>query len=168
MQMAVRNSLPRLDITYHWPRARVQQEIGHFSVDYSGPTMIIDQQEAMNELGMGNLEHLLRTKVIAAKQEVLEGIARRAREGDRFAREMTAQDTVVQLAKEYCRDDIPEVNLTVAPQTRPRIIMHYQMQMQWNAGKFAIDWEMYPPKIDWILGEVKFTPFKGNNLDIKG
>ena len=123
MYLTIRTKYPQVLVDYQWPTAQIRQQVGSFEYEYHGPKIEIDQQDALNELGMGNLDHLVRTSAAAGRQAVVDGIARRAREGDRFAREMIRQDTAVQLAKEQMFDEIPEINVDVAPKSRPKLLV---------------------------------------------
>lgn len=168
MYLTIRTKYPQVLVDYQWPTAQIRQQVGSFEYEYHGPKIEIDQQDALNELGMGNLDHLVRTSAAAGRQAVVDGIARRVREGDRFAREMIRQDTAVQLAKEQMFDEIPEINVDVAPKSRPKITSFYELSIRWRSGGAAINFITYPPKIEWIKGSVEISLGGSSKFDVKG
>ncbi len=168
MYLTIRTKYPQVLVDYQWPTAQIRQQVGSFEYEYHGPKIEIDQQDALNELGMGNLDHLVRTSAAAGRQAAVDGIARRAREGDRFAREMIRQDTAVQLAKEQMFDEIPEINVDVAPKSRPKLLVSMNSAFRWRSGGAAINFITYPPKIEWIKGSVEISLGGSSKFDVKG
>jgi len=168
MHLRIDTVYPQLRIDYQWPRLHINQQVGHFEYEYDGPAIYIDQRQPRSELGMGGLHHLLRTKAAEGHQTALQGIARRAYEGDRFAREMTAQNTVAQLAKEQSFAQIPEINVDIAPKTRPEITAVYRVHIRWIDGGADIKVNTGMLRIDLIKGRVDISLAKGNKLDLKG
>ncbi|HHT36128.1 MAG: DUF6470 family protein [Candidatus Wallacebacter cryptica] len=168
MHLSISTKYPQVLISYYWPQTQIRQQVGNFEFKYDGPVIEIDQQDALNELGMGDLNHLVRTAASAGNEAVLSGTARRAQEGDRFAREMTLQNTAAQLAKEQLFREIPEINVDYAPKSRPRIKSSYELNMEWQQGGTMIDIAVYPPKVDWIDGGVKVRFERGSKFDVKG
>ncbi len=168
MHITINTSYPQIKIDYQLPQSKIVQEIGNFEYDYQGPSIVIDQQDAMNELGMGTLSYFVQQNTNTAQEKAFLGIARRSREGDRLANEMHLKDTLVRLAIEQSFDQIPEINVDVLPKSRPRIEMNYQLSMRWNQGGPQIDFISYPPQIDFVKGNVEIQVDKGNNLDVRG
>lgn len=168
MHLRIKTVFPQLMLDYQLPQLQIKQQLGRFEYEYEGPRIEIDQQQPRNELGMGDLRHFARRVVAAGRQTSLTGIARRAQEGDRFAREMTSQNTVAQLAKEQCFDQIPEINVDISPKTRPEIEAIYGVKIHWIDGVTDIEAIINPPKIDFIKGRVDISLDKGSKLDLKG
>lgn len=168
MQLIISTNYPSCRIYCRPPVSEIKQEVGHFEFKYQGPRIEIEQQDALNEIGLGNLDYLIKGIYTKAKYIVLESIAKYARDGDRFAAEMTSQDTVAQLAKENSYQEIPELNVDILPKTKPKVILNYDVDIHWCEGRAQIDFHTYPPKIDWVKGSVDVTVKKGSKIDIKG
>ena len=119
-------------------------------------------------MGLGNIGYLLKQDEEYSKRLVLEGIAKRAREGDRLVAEMTNPDTIAQLAKENSRGQVPEINVEILPKTRPKIIMNYDLDVEWQDGGTQIEFRIHPVTIEWVRGGVEVFANKGSKIDIKG
>lgn len=168
MHFAIRTTYPYAKIEYRWPQSKIQQQVGRFEFQYHGPEIKIDQQDSFNEIGMGDWRYFSKRNSRESCLAVYNGIAKAAQEGDRFAREMTDQDTVIQLAKEGMQQAIPELNVEVVPKTMPTIDMRYELDIHWQNGKADIEFSIYPPKVEWEMGSVDITVVKGREIDIKG
>lgn len=168
MQLIISTNPPSCRIDYRLPISEIKQEVGYFEFRYHGPKIEIEQQDALNEIGLGNLDYLVKSDYTNAKHIVLESIAKTARDGDRFAAEMISQDTAAQLAKEISYQEIPEINVDILPKTKPKVTMDYDLDIHWVEGQTQIDFHTYPPKIDWVKGSIDITVKKGSKIDIKG
>ncbi len=168
MHLRINSSYPQVKIGCQLPRIQIQQQLGHFEYQYEGPRIYIDQRQPRNELGMGDLDHFRRTVSLAGRQAALERIARWAREGDRFAREMTTQNTVARLAKERSFEEIPDINVDSMPKTRPKITTIYDLEIRWIDGDTDIEFMISKPRIELVKGKVEVSLDKGSKLDLKG
>ena len=168
MHLRITTVYPQLRIDIQWPRLQINQQVGYFEYEYEGPAIHIDQRQPRNELGMGDLDYFMRNVAAAGHQTAIRGIARRAQEGDRIAREMTTQNTVAQLAKEQSFEELPEINVDIMPKTRPAITAVYRVNIRWIDGGADIRADIHPPRIDVIKGRVDVHFDKGNKLYLKG
>ncbi len=167
MTLAIRTTYARSTIQIHHPTSRIQQQVTQARIDYDGPSMEIDLRSPMTEMGLGDYKHLMRTAANEGNQAALAGIARRSYEGDRFAGEMSNQDVVQRLSKEQTQSDVPEVNVGMIPKSRPSISFQYQVNIHWEQGDVAVEFNTQPPRIQWDIGSVDIS-VKGSNLDIRG
>lgn len=168
MDLAISTSYPQVQIDIKWPHADINQTVGHFNSNYTGPEIIIDQRAALIELGMGDLRNFVEEVTATAKYVVYDHIGRVAREGDRFVDEITNRDTIANIAKEKMYEEIPEINVDIQPRTSPRITSNYKLDLQWISGGAEMEVFVNPPQIDWIMGVIDISYVKGNKIDIKG
>lgn len=156
--LSVSTSYPSFELKTYLPRAQIEQRVGQFQMETSGPRIEIDQRQSRNELGIGGYEHMSRQIREKSYHKVLAGIAQMAQEGDEvmnraghFREEMIFSD----LAKRRMDGKILELNIAVAPQTRPEIRFHYEQEIAWDQGGAFITHQIRPPELTWHLGDVK-------------
>ncbi len=168
MSLSIGISYPRSQIQVTQPQGEIRQRLTQARMEYRGPQLEIDQQQPMNEVGLGDLWHFTTKVAEEGRQMVLAGVAKRAQEGDAFARDMRSQDVSARLAVEAMRSEIPELNVDMVPKTRPTIRFDYQLEIGWQPGSLDINVKTYPPEIQWMMGSVHISMNKGSNLDTKG
>ncbi|NLM24518.1 MAG: hypothetical protein GX208_00180 [Firmicutes bacterium] len=169
MRLLIDITFPELNLSYRFPEISIRQNPGGFEAEYFGPEMIIDQDDAMREMGLGNYMDLAKEAALAGKQEVLSGIARIAREGDRLLDVLTTGKNILpQIAKQYMISDIPELNVAAIPKTPPKIEMHYELKINWTRSKVDLSVQTYPVMTYCIPGKVDVSVAKGSKFDIRG
>ncbi len=157
MRLIINTTYPSAEIKSHQPRAEITQRIAQVRIERKGPLVEIDQRESYGELGLGGYTELNAKIREKNYTQALEGIARIAREGDEvmnraglFLEEMIFSD----LAKRRLEAQMPELNVQVAPRTRPTIKFHHEQRISWESGGAEIKFHVRPPDIVWRLGEV--------------
>lgn len=161
--LTITTTYPSFDLEYYWPKAEITQKVSQVQIEGSGPSMEIDQVQSRNELGIGTYSYMARKIRDTSYNKVLEAITLMAQEGDEvvqragfFREEMIFADQ----AKRRLDAQIPELNITVAPRTRPTIKFHYQQEITWNQGGAIIKHQVHPPTITWEMG--------GVHVDVRG
>lgn len=169
MRLLINTSYPRSEINFRLPDVKLRQDFGGFNIAYSGPDIVIDQKQSMLELGFEDVTYMTKKFVAAGRQAVLSGIARASQDGDRLMTGMeTGENVFAALARENMFDHIPEINVAASPRTRPKIDMHYDMEINWLESKVDINFEIYPFRVEWILGRVDVRVAVDSKFDVKG
>ena len=97
------------------------------------PQIRIDSSDTRAEIGLKSPRAIREEGVALGKQAVLEGIGRRADEGNRFQRIENNSNPVAEIAAEAMEDNI-DYNVGLIPKT--------------------------PPRIDFVEGKVEISAFK--------
>lgn len=148
---------PRFSVDYRWPWAEIKQQVSQVQIETEGPTMEIDQRQCWAELGMPRLPDFCKQVRDEGRAKTFEAIGKLAAEGDEvleraghWRKEMIFADQ----AKRRMDERIPELNIRVAPNTRPAIRFSYDLNVEWIRGGVEIRHHVYPPTITWQLGGV--------------
>lgn len=149
----------RSQITTVLPQLSVQQTPARPNIQVQGPDMDIDQRAPRGEMGQRSFRQFSEHYTAVSQDAAHRGIARRAQEGDRAAAEQTSQDVFPRLARERMLSESVEINVDVAPKTRPRIAFRYDLTVDWEREALDIHVDIQDPTIHWPVGEY---------LDIKG
>ena len=84
------------------------------------PQIRIDSSRTREEIGLKSPSGICREGTALAKQAVLEGIGRRAQEGDRFQKIENPSDPVAEIAAQVLDKQV-DYNVGLIPQTPPQI-----------------------------------------------
>lgn len=156
--LQITSTYTRMELTTYWPKAEIEQKVAQVQLKTIGPEMEIDQLQCRNELGIGGFDYYSHKVFNNAYQKTLEAIGKMAADGDEvvqraghFREEMIFADQ----ARRALDAKIPEINIGVAPSSRPKINFNYSQEMSWIQGGVNITHRIRPPEITWIPGGVK-------------
>lgn len=148
----------RFDLKTYPPRAHIEQRVGQFNFKTTGPQVEIDASQSRNELGIGGYQYMSKQIRQQGYEKTMQAIAQIAQEGNEvldraghFREEMIFSD----ISKRRMDEKIPELNVTAAPRTRPKISFHYEQDIVWDQGGAFITHQIREPSFTWHLGEVK-------------
>jgi len=163
---------PKAQITMH-------QELPKLQIERTPLELHIDQQDCWNEVGLKNMDALIRDNAQDGKQVALEGIGRRAEEGTRLMSIENGGNPIIEMVKEVNNPPPRPVNIAFLPQSRPKIDftgggVHFSLK------EGRVDWEVIPQKpiIEvsqyqsvevYMLQQPSISiEYLGNNLDRRG
>ena len=158
MFLAIRTTYPQIQIKTELPRQEIRQEVSKVQIEKEGPRLRIDQSECLDELGLGSYQELSRQIRDRSYQKVLEALAQISGEGDEIlAKAGLFQERMIfsEIDRRKTRESIPELNIGVVPQNRPRIAFDHEIKISWEEGGAHIKYYGRPPAISWELGQVE-------------
>lgn len=168
MSLVINSSYSTCEISTFKPQPNFTHQFGEFDSEYIGPRVQIDQQEAFNEVGLGDFKNLSKEVTLQARQTAFNGIINRVQEGNRYAEDSGRVDTTAEIAKVRGFSNIPEINVAIKPSTAPKIEFIYSMDLRYKQGGVSTQFKTWAPKIEWDIGDVSVSYQKGSKLDLKG
>lgn len=182
-----------LRITHIWPRleihtTRAEQQLEQIparleiATEPARTEMVgepfrveINQYPCFAEAGLKNVFDLTREESERARQQLLEGIARRAQEGDGLAAIERKGNPLVEQALEIANPPPAEFNIAFIPQSRPEITIHGGKKLLIEPGKITFSFQPGSVTYDFRPGQVEIylaqkaelqIEFTGNTVDI--
>lgn len=145
-----RISQPQAELNLH-------QEPAVLDIERTPSHLDIDQSQAWNDLNIKDMYTMTRDIADYAHQQVLEGIARRAREGDRLAAIEKGGNPIADIAQENANPGPLDFNVGVLPSYGAVKIQFTptQLQMNWKRGGVTIDPLIKQPTHEYIPGKVE-------------
>lgn len=118
------------------------------------PQVIIDQSQSFAEAGLKSLPMIMQEYADMGRQYVLEGIARRAQEGDMMARPPYG-DAVAQISASRINLERADFNVQFIPQSRPEIdFTGLDFEINWDIGGSERTFYPKKPELQYIAGSL--------------
>ncbi|RKD32333.1 DUF6470 family protein [Thermohalobacter berrensis] len=132
------------------------------------PKVIIDQYQCFAEAGLKNFLDLTREQINLARQAALEGIGRRAQDGDRMAMiQKNMPPAIPEIAEKNAWDDELDYNVDLMPKSRPKIQVKGDLKIDWVLGKAEINYTPKKPKTNYQRGKVEIYLKQKGSIDIQ-
>lgn len=138
------------------PRAQqhIEQPAATLEIHSEAAKLFIDSSQAERDIGLLTPKESIEQAAQKGKQKVMEGIARRAGEGDRMMNiSKNSGNVIQQIAASKAIPAPPQMAITWKPSVGS-VKIHYQ------AGSLDINIQRHKPKIDVKIGKVvhDYTP----------
>lgn len=118
------------------------------------PTVVqIDQSACFAEAGLKNALELSRENAEMGRMAVLEGIARRADEGNMLAGIETGVSAIAEIAAQNL-DTAKDFTIAFIPQSRPTINITGSFYLRWEIGGVDANYQPRYPEIEYTPGNV--------------
>ncbi|MFB5282822.1 DUF6470 family protein [Peribacillus sp. Hz7] len=130
--------------------------------------LTIDQTEAWEQMDIKHISKRTAEYAQEGKQKLLEGIARRSRQGDEMMHIERGGNVIKAHAKENSERPPKQFNIGWIPSPFS-VKMHYQqakLNIEAQAQKPIIDVQVQKPIHDYTPGDVKVNVIRENSLDI--
>lgn len=185
MQLRIEHTWPKLGINRSQGQLSIEQSPGQLEIKSIQATLSlegepirveIDQYPCRADVGMKNNFDLLKEAAERGRGNALEGIGRRAAEGDQMAAIQNKVDAIVSQAASVTLQPPTEFNFTMLPQSRPIInfvgeqtvaVQRGGVQLSSIPATLTID---YQPSVMEIYLQQQASlkmEFVGDNLDIQ-
>ncbi|MHB8172568.1 MAG: DUF6470 family protein [Thermincolia bacterium] len=164
-QIAIRQYPVKLEMERVPPRVEMNIEKPKLEMKKRPFQLEIDQIQCFNEIGLKTYQALMDETVGIAKNTALEGIGRRAEEGDIFAR--INGPTIAQITAEAGWEPYREFNVDVIPKSRPKIEFRGGgVDISFQPGR--VDARLESGRIDYSIksGKVEITMAKYPFIEI--
>ncbi|MDA8233880.1 MAG: DUF6470 family protein [Clostridia bacterium] len=175
-QIGIDWALPELLIKAPPPDMTLQQQAPDIIITIDYPEVHIDQTQTFAEIGLKKIIPLERELAQEAQVTVVNGIGRRANEGDLLASQVGFGNKIFADIAESNLPQIKESNIDIIPRTPPSITASGGIRVQAVMGDVSVDMPPNLPEIEANLGYVKIyleqkpylkIDFVGNNIDIR-
>ena len=143
-------------LSYTQPRGQwnMQTQKAQMQVTKGMPQVVIDQTIPFAEAGLKTQPMLMREYADLGRQYVLEGIARRAREGDLMARPPYG-NAIPQIIQSRLPLERADFNVAFIPQSRPEIdFTGLEFEINWQIGGVETDFTPRKPEFNYTPGRV--------------
>ena len=150
-RLNIQTTKARLDYVSSKGKLEMQTVKARMEVSKGLPQIVIDQSIPFAEAGLKTLPMLMKDYADLGRQSVLEGIARRAREGDMMARPPYGR-AIPQIALNSLHGRADFI-IKFIPQSRPEI--------DFINTEFEIDWETGGSDRTFSPGKTEFTYIPG-------
>ena len=138
------------------PRAKqhIEQPAATLEIHSTPAKLLIDSSQAYRDLGLYTPKEAVEVNAQKGKQKAMEGVARRASEGDQMMNiSKNSGDAIQRIAASKAIPAPPQMAITWKPSVGA-VKIHYQ------AGNLDINIQRHQPKIDIQIGKVvhDYTP----------
>lgn len=123
-------------------------------IDIDWPRVRIDARAAMHELGLKSHDKISREYADEGREAALQGVRRRAEEGDALADAHLGVRLAEVAYDAAFPDDKKELNIQVAPKSRPRIEASGGIRFRSQRGEVEVDAPFRPVSVDVAWGAV--------------
>jgi len=156
----------------------IRQEPANLEIVRTAPNLRIDQTQAWNEMNLKDPFTLTRDEAREAYQQWLEGIARRAAEGERLAAIENKGNPIAEIAQQSGSPGPANINIAFIPGYGSVKVdfIPGELHMNWKQGGAFINTEMNRPIHEYTPGKVEVylkqkqsltIDFTGREVDLK-
>lgn len=154
-RLGMQTSPSRMEIEQPRGQWQMQTVPAQMQINQGTPQVIIDQSVPFAEAGLKTLPMMMQEYADLGKQYVLEGIARRAQEGDMMARPPYG-NAIAQIAASRTPIERADFNVQFIPQSRPEIdIVGLEFEINWQLGGSERTFHPQKPQINYTPGAVE-------------
>lgn len=146
----------------------IKQEKPEMIVDREIPHVIIDQSQCFAEVGLKRVTDVFKECAELGQQALFEEIGRIAQEGDRLARieeGIDLRSLLADMAEERAWHSV-DINIDIAPKSRPNIEVQGHLKVDWKLGGALIDYKPNKAITRYQPGDVNIYIKRWNKLDI--
>ncbi|MDQ0231454.1 DUF6470 family protein [Metabacillus malikii] len=156
--------------TMEQPKASlsIEQPKAELSIETTPSKLSIDQTEAWADMDLKHISRRIQEAAEQGKQDLLEGIARRAQEGEQLKKIENGGTPITDIAKRGSSKPIQPINIAFIP-SAGSVKIDYQpakVEIDITANKPKIDVEINKPIIGYEAGRVDIELARRNELHI--
>lgn len=175
-RIGIRQYPAKINIEQNLPNADIMQHKAELKIENILPKVYIDQSECFAELGIKTALRLTKDFYDESLRAGLESISKIAQEGERLMRIEDGGDPIIEIAEESMYEELCEINVDIAPKSRPQIeVREGKAEIEVKPMPPIINWAVYPKanidatrhKVDIYMEvwpDIKFE-YVGNNID---
>lgn len=142
------------------PRAilEIQQPPAEIQIERTPGRLTIDQTKAWEDMNLKSIPRLMEEFAQEGHSNLLEGIARRAVEGDELMRIEQGASPIPQIAKQNSEKPQASFNIGFIPS-------HFSVKIDYDPGTLDIQWKQNKPVID-VTPQKPFVEYIAGNVDV--
>ncbi|MET3682992.1 hypothetical protein ABID56_001082 [Alkalibacillus flavidus] len=147
----------QVQITQQGADLQISQSEADLQIEKIPSKLTIDQTEAWRDMGIISVEESVRQNAQEGQQNAMEGIARRAREGDEMMRIENGTDAITQIAKRNIPNPKKDFNIGWIPSSQFAVDINYDpgdVNIEATPNKPIIEAQPNKPQIDYQPGNV--------------
>lgn len=169
IQLDIQSEKPVQRIKRSDPVQSIQQPKAQVNMNTTPGKLTIDQSEAWAEMDIKPISERTAEYAEKGRQKVLEGIARRSRQGDELMSIEKGGNPIVAHAKENSTRPQKQFNVGWIPSPGSVKIHYEQAKLQFDVqtNKPIIAVEFSQPTIDYTPGRVSYSIAQKNSLTIE-
>jgi len=164
-KIGINTSRAKISIEQPKGELTIKQIKASLNIDREIPRVIIDQYQCFAEAGLKNLEDFTKEYAELGRQGVLEGIGRRATEGNMMA-EFEKGNPISKIAEQNAFP-IYDYNINFIPKSRPKIEVKGYLNIDVELGKVIVNYKPNKPEIKYKHGNIEFYLRQKGNIKIR-
>jgi hypothetical protein len=160
----------QLEIRQQPAEQNILQPKAELSIHTVPGKLDIDQSQAFAEAHLKSIYALIDDYAARGKQEAMEGIARRAEQGDALMRIENGGHPIAEQARENSTPPPAQFSIGWMPKSPFSVKFHYQpakVNIQWNVRQPQIEVRTHSPEYTYKPGRVDMNMKQWPSLDIQ-
>ncbi|HET7626966.1 MAG TPA: DUF6470 family protein [Bacillales bacterium] len=156
-RIGLQTRVAKLNIRQSPADLRIRQPKAEMRIEHRSGKLDIDQSQAFAEANLKSVFAWGREYAKRGHQAVLEGIARRAAEGDRLMKIENGGNPIAAIAAENSAPPPARINIGWMPKSPFSVKFHYspaELNIHWQTFGAEIQAKPHPPEFSFVRGDV--------------